>query len=198
MRSTIHVLPILVAASVLAGGIAPLIAQSLADVARKEEERRKEIKTPAKVYTNSDLGGVAPAPQTTKPETAKPPISDAAATADGAGKVGGKDAKERVDGDTDKPAAKDRAYWAGRMKAMTADLDRNQTYADALQTRINALTADFSARDDPAQRSVIGRDRQKSLDELERLKKTVQANRKALADLQEDARRTGVPPGWLR
>ena len=30
-------------------------SQSLADIARKEEERRKTVKTQSKVYTNQDL-----------------------------------------------------------------------------------------------------------------------------------------------
>jgi len=38
-------------------------AQSLADVARKEEERRKATPEAAKVYTNKDLNA-APAPST--------------------------------------------------------------------------------------------------------------------------------------
>jgi lactate dehydrogenase-like 2-hydroxyacid dehydrogenase len=44
-------------------------AQSLADVARKEEERRKAIKEEVKVYTNEDLGlaGVPPPPQPADP-----------------------------------------------------------------------------------------------------------------------------------
>ena len=66
-----------------------------------------------------------------------------------------------------------------------------------MQSRVNALTADFSARDDPAQR-VIGRDRQKAIDELNRLKLAIQHTRKAIADLEEEARRAAVPPGWLR
>ena len=52
---------------------------------------------------------------------------------------------------------------------------------DALQTRINALTADFVNRDDPAQRAVIERDRQKNIAELNRLKQTIQDDKKALA-----------------
>jgi hypothetical protein len=67
-----------------------------------------------------------------------------------------------------------------------------------MQTRINSLTADFVNRDDPAQRAVIERDRQKSIAELARLTKSVQDTKKAIADLQEEARRAGVPPGWLR
>ncbi len=35
------------------------IAQSLADVAREEEARRKTVKLPGRVYTNADLKPVA-------------------------------------------------------------------------------------------------------------------------------------------
>ena len=34
--------------------------QSLADVAKKEEERRKTVKAAGKVYTNKDLGALPP------------------------------------------------------------------------------------------------------------------------------------------
>ena len=50
-------LTIVIGGFVVAAMAAPAFAQtqSLADVARKEEERRKEIKKPAKVITNQDL-----------------------------------------------------------------------------------------------------------------------------------------------
>ena len=41
-------------------------------------------------------------------------------------------------------------------------------------------------------------DRQKAIDELNRLTKQIADDKKAIADLQEEARRAGVPPGWLR
>jgi hypothetical protein len=84
------------------------------------------------------------------------------------------------------------------MKGLAEQLQHDETFAEALQSRINGLTADFSARDDPAQRAVIGKDRQKALDELARLKKAIDSDKKAVADLEEEARRAGVPPGWLR
>ena len=77
-------------------------------------------------------------------------------------------------------------------------LARDEDYADAMQTRINVLTTDFANRDDPAQRAVIGQNRQKSIAELARLTKSVQDTKKAIADLFEEARRAGVPPGWMR
>ena len=108
-----------------------------------------------------------------------------------------KDAKDEKDAKANEPG-KDKAYWAGRLKGLQETLDRDQTYADALQSRINALTTDFVNRADPAQRSVIERDRQRSLAELAKLKEQTQKDKKALADLDEEARRAGVPPGWLR
>ena len=84
------------------------------------------------------------------------------------------------------------------MKGLQGQLERDQNYADAMQTRINALTTDFVNRDDPAQRSVVERDRQKSIAELARLKKSIVDGKKAIADLEEEARRAGAPPGWLR
>lgn len=163
-----------------------LSAQSLADVARKEEQRRKEVKDAGKVYTNGDLGSIPSAPSApAAADTPKPaPAADTAQKAQ----------------DKDKPAdpAKDQAYWAGRKKQLQTQLDRDQTFADALQTKVNSLNADFTSRDDPAQRAVIERDRQKALAELDRLKKAILDGKKALADLDEEARRAGVPPGWLR
>jgi len=84
------------------------------------------------------------------------------------------------------------------MNTARVALERDTGYADAMQTRINALTTDFTNRDDPSQRSAIERDRQKALSELDRLRKQIEDDKKAISELEEEARRAGVPPGWLR
>jgi hypothetical protein len=163
----------------LSGGAAS--AQSLGDVARKEEARRKNVPS-TKVYTNKDLSGRAGEPPPPTPPPGAAPAAPAPAP----------------EAEKEKGPVKDQAYWAGRMKGLQGQLERDQNYADAMQTRINALTTDFVNRDDPAQRSIIERDRQKSVGELARLKKSIEDGKKAIADLEEEARRAGVPPGWLR
>ena len=172
---------------------ATLGAQSLAEVARQEEARRKEIRKPAKVYTNKDLAIVPPpvAPATVPPndKPAAPPGADAA---------DGTRMPPQTPDPKDQVPIKDQKYWSGRMQDLLAQLDRDQVYTEAMQSRINALTADLAARDDPAQRAVIVRDRQKAIDELDRLKLDVQRTAAAIADLEEEARRASVPPGWLR
>ena len=169
----------------------PLLAQSLADVAKKEEERRRHVKT-GKVYTNTDLAPTKAAPAgDSTPSTA----GDAAAPKDGSdAKPADNDAKA---GDK-KSDEQGEVYWSKRMASLREALQRDQVYADALQSRINALTTDFVNRDDPAQRGVVERDRQRALSELDRLKKQVLDDRKAISDIEEEARRAGVPPGWLR
>ena len=71
-------------------------------------------------------------------------------------------------------------------------------FAEALQTRINSLNRDFTSRDNPAQRSQIGRDRTEALSELARVKQDVEKGKQAIADIEEEARKASVPPGWLR
>jgi polyhydroxyalkanoate synthesis regulator phasin len=45
---------------------------------------------------------------------------------------------------------------------------------------------------------VIGSDRQKALAEMERVRQEIDTLKKEIADLEEEARQAGVPPGWLR
>jgi hypothetical protein len=173
-----------VVASVLSGSLAQ--AQTLADVARQEEARRKSVQGAGKVYTNDDLradGSQAP-PSSGAATAAKPATPPAVAAPDA------------------KPAAadskKDENYWRQRLTDERDKLSRAETFAEALQSRINGLTTDFSARDDPFQRNRISTDRQKALTELDRVRKEIAAHTKAIADIQQEGRKAGAPAGWLR
>lgn len=172
---------------------APSYAQSptLGDVARKEQERRKGTRAPEKVYTNDDLkdGGLPSAP----------PPTDAAAPA-GAGTPSGDAAKPSTPS-PDKAAdkgTKTEADWHARITAAREELQRNEVFLEALQSRINALTTDFAARDNPVERTRIGEERQKALEDLARVKADVDKGKKNIADIEDEARKAGVPPGWLR
>jgi hypothetical protein len=187
-----------------AGSLAPLHAQSLADVAKKETERRQGGKAATKVYTNGDLKPIAePAPDA---DTASAAPADTAASADkkpadarGDAKADAKDNKAAKDAKaSDKGEEKGQEYWSGRMQALNEQLSRDRLYAESVQTRINSLTADFTARDDPAQRQLIAEDRDKAVSELSRLRKQIDEDKDAIGSLEEEAHRAGVPPGWLR
>jgi hypothetical protein len=169
---------------------------SLGSAAKAEEARRKALKKPAKVYTNSSLP-TAPAETTTTTPVAPPP----------AGTQGDPAAAPAAPAAPADPAAKDAQatearrtpeYWKKRMADIVAERDTNQLMLDALQSRINGLWADFTARDDPAQRAIIANERQKALDEFDRRKKRQSELVKSSTDLEDEARRAGVPAGWLR
>jgi hypothetical protein len=169
-------------------------AQSLGDVAREEAARRQSAPA-TKVYTNADLGTPEPAPAAAAPAAAQSAQSSTASTSKDAAASSSADAKKDKKGE---PVKKDEAYWRGQMKAARDGKARAESFAEALQSRINALSTDFINRDDPAQRNAIAADRQKALDELARVKKEIVDFAKAIEDLQAEARHDGVPAGWLR
>lgn len=171
----------------------PASAQSLGELAKREQERKKATPPAKKTYTNDDLKQV-PAPSGTPGKPSEDPQTGDAAKAAAAKGEPAKVADEK------KPAepAKDETYWRGRITAAREDIRRNEAFKEALQSRINALTADFSARDDPYQRAKIADDRQKALAEMARVSEEIEKSKKAVVDIEEEARRAGVPPGWLR
>ena len=173
------------------------LPQSLADVARKTEEQRQKSKTPAKVYTNEDLkrdptSSTSSAPSTSVPSAPEVKPSTSPSTSKEAPKA---DAKDNA---TSQEPPKDQKYWKDRMTGARSQLTRSKLLLDALQTRLNSLTNDIVNRADPAQRAVLERDRQDTVREMERLKKEIQDQTKAISDIEEEARRASVPPGWLR
>jgi len=176
---------VLLAGSTLTGVAS---AQTLGAVAKQEEARRRAVKSGGKVYTNDSL----------RPEPAPMPPPQAAgaatpATADKAAEpAAAQDSKDAAE------PKKDEKYWKDRIAAERDALSRAQLFAESLQSRINALTTDFTARDDPFQRNQISSDRQKALAELDRVRKEIADHTKAIADIQEEGRKAGAPAGWLR
>jgi hypothetical protein len=168
----------------------PSMTKPLADVARAEEARREAVKKPAKVITNKDLRpdiskGVGGTTTVTPVTDSTPANATPGAPAGGAPPAAG-------------GAKQDQAYWAARIKEARDKVTRSQLFADSLQTRINSLKTDFVNRDDPAQRSKIETDLQTALGELEKVKKEIEEQGKAIKAIEDEARRAGVPPGWLR
>lgn len=187
-----------IAVGLLLAGAAAAGAQSLAEVARQEAERRKTIRTSGKVYTNESLRNEPPPSTPTPAQVPAAPAGPESPAADA-----------QPEGSPSAPAAAPaappaeapphgEADWRKRIAAARDALSRSQIFAEALQSRINALTADFVNRDDPAQREVVAAERQKALAELDRVQQDIEQQQKAIAAIQEEARRAGVPPGWLR
>ena len=188
-----------IAVALILASAATASAQSLADLARREEERRKAVGTAGKVYTNDHLrpdpaSGGNPAP---------PPSAPAAPTtawepASGGPGAGAEGAKPEGPAAPAANAPTPEQMWRKRVADERAAIARSQVLADALQSRINALTTDYENRGDPIQKNALFADRQKALAELDRMKKEINDHQKAIVAIQEEARRAGVPAGWNR
>ena len=182
-------------------GAPAVSAQSLADIARQEEARRQSIGTPGKVYTNDSLRSEPP-PTAAVPAAPAPPAASAPAPAPGAQAPQVTPAPEAGAAPAGQspaaPAPQTEAEWRKRITSERDALSRAQTFADALQSQVNALNTDFVNRDDPIQRAAVAAALQKALAELDRVKQEIQQHQKAITGIQDDARRAGVPAGWVR
>lgn len=160
-------------------------AQSLGDIAKKTADEHAD--KAVKVYTNADLkvepapfvpAHSDPAPSAGPSVPATPPPSSIA--------------------DYRQSSMKDEAYWKGRMRDAQAVLDGDQIHLDAMIGRVNSLSSDFNNSRSVTQRIVLRKEREDAATEATRLKAAVRTDRKALVTLEEEARRVGVPAGWLR
>jgi hypothetical protein len=170
-----------VVAGVLVAGVAASSAQSLADVARTEEARRQKIATPSKIYTDVDVQKYAPT--TSSAQTAASTVT----SLDASGKPVGQQA-------TAEGLPADEAGWRARLQNARDGMDRNRLLLSALeqQARSAAHRAGVADGEAPAD---DGSSRAK---EIKRLKAETDAFRSTLATAEEDARKAGVPPGWVR
>ena len=170
-------------------------AQSLGAVAERTQKERKG--TGGKVFTNDDLGEASqPSPSPSpggggaapgKPAGAKP--APPAAAAPGAAPA-----------PNPAPTMDPSQRWRRDVKAGRDAVARAESSVDAIQKRLDALLVDRDPVNvgDPNRLQSLEAEKVKAMAELEVAKEGLDKARQALANLEEEARRAGVPPGWLR
>lgn len=183
---------------------APAQQPPLVEVAREEQARRASISEKSTVYTNDDLDGgprlttgASPPPPPRAGESEQPDEPAGAAAPRGANGAQSPAASAAAGATTAAPA-QDETGWRERITAAREAAQRAEIVAAALQNRVDGLLTEFTARDDPAQRARIEQDRRDALSELERAREAIDRRAQEVADIREEARRAGVPPGWLR
>ena len=160
----------------------PLAAQSLGEVAARTSKERKGA--PAKVYTNDDLDAARSAPESQG--TVSTPGTAAAAPSGPA----------PAPAPTMDPGERWRRDGKQRRDAVT----RSEAKVAAIQARVDALMLDRDPVNvmDPNRLQTLEAVKAKALQDLETAKAELSQARQALEDLEEDARKQGIPPGWLR
>ena len=169
--------------------LAPSAEQSLAEVSRNTEAARNATPgtPPARVYSNKDLPEVAPLP-------AAPASTNATATAPAAPST----APSTPSVDQLPAGAKDEAYWRDRMRPLRERLDSARALADDTKRRAETL---MRAADRCFMLGIVCADYSESLrltEEHKVLAASVAYAEREVAALEEEARRAGVPPGWVR
>lgn len=148
-------------------------AQSLVDVARKEKERRKKVEAQENhTFSERDLksSGLRTAPQASSAKQA-----EAAAQSDTGASETQTEASSSAAAAQEDPT-KTQAYWHDKVSAIDKKIQD-------LETRLNSPQMTSNARG-ASEREKVERDLAQA-----------RRDRDALAD---EARRKGVPPGWLR
>lgn len=172
-------------------------AQSLADVAKQEKERRKAVAEPARVYTEADVQTMAPL--TTAAARPEPAAAGASPGGTSGAVVAGDEAAQgaKAPGQEGAPPT-DEAGWQARLQQAREELARSRRLLSAMEQQLLALGLQNGSAQ-AAGRPVPGAAKQEeAFREVERLRAEVDKNTAALAQVDADARTAGVPPGWVR
>lgn len=158
---------------------------SLGELARQlKAQREKDASKPVKEYTNDNIpksGGLMMASSSESAEGGK--SSEAAASAEGKPKSGVHDEK----------------YYHQRLAELQAQKEMHRRELDVLDKKLSQAQMQYYPSPDKALQEQFTRaDINKKTDEIEKKKKEIEADDKAIADLEQQCQREGCPPGWLR
>jgi hypothetical protein len=154
-----------------------VFAQGLGDAARKETQRRSRAKGSGKVYTGDDLrhDGSSTAPEP------PPAVAETEATS-----------SSRSEGASQN--GQDERRWRSRadsLRGSVSRLEREVDEADRVATRL--------AYDGPMDGGgYVNTEHTRWVARVQKAREALASARKALEDFEEEARRAGIPPGWLR
>lgn len=179
---------ILTAALALAFSAPAARAQSLGEVAAREQEK-KARKTPStgRVYTEEDLKKAREAGSSAV--TVLPAVPGV-----------GTATREEVDRDAASAQNKEK-FWRNKAAERRETLRKAEAKVQELEARISALRTDMNptvGAQDPNRLQSIDRQLREAQDALLAAQRDAAAARQAVADLEDEARRGGGLPGWVR
>jgi hypothetical protein len=185
------------AVAVLCGSAAR--AESLGQTAARERARRARQAGQAKAYTDGDLDrtrvqGGSPGAMTLAPgNTAASPAPGQPVSA--SSQPAGSQSRSTADAEHER-RRQEEARWRQRAADLRRELAAAQAEAARLESETNGAVASSLGLCTP---SPYHRERAARLaDQLAAARRQVAALQQALVDLEEEARRARVPPGWLR
>jgi len=158
----------------------------VAAAARKARDQQKTAPKPKKVVTNDDIPSKSTAPDA----AAKPATPGEGGQAEG-------QASNGAPKDEDDP--KKEAYWHKRYSEIHDKLTQAEKDLDVYQRELN--TDQVQYYNDPQKALVEQHNRTEINDKTAKVdakKKEVQGLKQQLTDLEEECRKSGCDPGWVR
>ena len=173
---------------------------SLAEVARQEAERRKSTKDHAR---RSSRPRTCPSPPASSRRPRRPRRCVGAASGASAGRA--QDRRSGAAAGQGRPPVECRRREGGSQPGAAASrrraraLRRNEAFAEALQTPRQRADDRLrqSRQSHPADTGRRG-SREGARRDWSASKATSSSRKKQIVDIEEEARKAGVPPGWLR
>ena len=172
-------------------------AQSLADIAKKEKERREQIHKKADVITNDTVSEYSGGSVSTITPVAVP--SDKTDSDDIEGDTESEKQGENVD--SDEPVdfqGRPESYWRETMTAARKKVKDLEDEANVLTLKLNKLQTEFNDAGDQFRGESVQREMQKTYYEQDLNKENLAKAKEELDDLEKEARKSGALPGWLR
>lgn len=158
--------------------------ESLGEAARRAREQKKEAGKPARTFNNDNIpaaGGIS-----TVGEKAEAPAEGAAAD-------GSAPAAEN------KGAAGDEQAWRARFAKLRETLAADQHDLEVMQRELSVLdVVNYPDPQKTLQQETTRGDINKKTADIEKQKKKIEADQQAIADAQDDLRKSGGDSGWAR
>jgi hypothetical protein len=158
----------------------PAPQASLAEAARKAREQKRETPKSSKTFTNDNLpteGGIS----TVGDKAATPPSNEATAPVSG--------------GQT----ATDEKTWRSKFASLRHKLEQDQANLDVMQRELGQLNVQYYS--DPTktmQQELTRTDINNKVADIDKMKSQIEADQQAIADAEDELRKSGGDPGWAR
>ena len=180
----------------LLSGLAAAQSDSLADAARKHKEQQAGKPVATKVYTNDNL------PATETISTVGAPVADASAAAtDGqpaSTNTAPAVAKDADKDDASKTRQKSWEDWRDKIQKQKASVDQMQKENEEIERQYKLTTGNYnsSAQERLYDGAAMAKEDAAYKQQMEQKQKAIDDAKQKIDDMQEQARRAGVPSGY--
>lgn len=193
MKKTV---PVLLAFLFLAAA-SLLQAQSLADIAEKEKQRRDEISETPEMITNDAVAGYSGGSVSTATPEPGPSEQSDTDQADQTGETSEETGDESDSGEPTDFEGRPESYWRETMGAARQKVKDLEQQSTVLTLKMNDLENRFYNIDDGFDRDAVQKDIQKTYYEIDLNKENLAKAEDELQELENEARKSGALPGWI-